>query len=528
MAINITSLFQDILETPEQKQQRQLAEGFARSQNAVAGLTGLATAAAPLVGTMAELQGRRTEALQRGVGGLLGRDVRSTSERLQDALSQFNPQDPRSVSQTTQMLQQMGLGPQAAQLAAMALEEQQRKEAIDLQAQAARQAIDINAGQEARAVETQAMAREQEERAIAESAFRMRAAEQAFNQAQTQEERATADRSSFRVQAARAITASDSLSPSEKQVLLGQVSAGGFDGNAADLYKIVSPEPIKVGDQILVRGSGGQWEYINDTSGPGLTTSLMSAASLQYANRPNDLAVINDAIASGAITDAKQFKDYAPLPDTAIQPGPDVEAYNIAGIEASKTASQGVDRINSILSSIYESGALTNSPAGKFSDVVERGREFLGLRDTISQIRTAFTGEKNLALIGSMPRGAASDRDVMLFSQGYPPDNASVSEMVSWLESAKVAMYRIQDYQTISEQILSKQLSNGLAPTTIGLGTKALPVLLDIDLIESREAYLQGQVNEGNISQEEAAAQFKIDLDGFYEDHQFIPSKYSR
>lgn len=503
MAINITSLFQDILETPEQKQQRQLAEGFARSQNAVAGLTGLATAAAPLVGTMAELQGRRTEALQRGVGGLLGRDVRSTSERLQDALSQFNPQDPRSVSQTTQMLQQMGLGAQAAQLASMALEEQQRKEAIDLQAQAARQAIDINAAQEARAVENQAMAREKEETA-------------------------TADRSSFRVQAARAITASDSLSPSEKQVLLGQVSAGGFDGNAADLYKIVSPEPIKVGDQILVRGSGGQWEYINDTSGPGLTTSLMSAASLQYANRPNDLAVINDAIASGAITDAKQFKDYAPLPDTAIQPGPDVEAYNIAGIEASKTASQGVDRINSILSSIYESGALTNSPAGKFSDVVERGREFLGLRDTISQIRTAFTGEKNLALIGSMPRGAASDRDVMLFSQGYPPDNASVSEMVSWLESAKVAMYRIQDYQTISEQILSKQLSNGLAPTTIGLGTKALPVLLDIDLIESREAYLQGQVNEGNISQEEAAAQFKIDLDGFYEDHQFIPSKYSR
>ena len=152
MAINITSLFQDILETPEQKQQRQLAEGFARSQNAVAGLTGLATAAAPLVGTMAELQGRRTEALQRGVGGLLGRDVRSTSERLQDALSQFNPQDPRSVSQTTQMLQQMGLGAQAAQLASMALEEQQRKEAIDLQAQAARQAIDLNVTKEERAV----------------------------------------------------------------------------------------------------------------------------------------------------------------------------------------------------------------------------------------------------------------------------------------------------------------------------------------------------------------------------------------
>jgi hypothetical protein len=189
MAINITSLFQDILESPEQKQQRQMAEGFARNQNAVSQLTGLATAAAPLVGTMAELQGRRTEALQRGVGGLLGRDVRSTSEKLQDALSRFNPQDPASVSQTTQMLQQMGLGAQGAQLAAMALEEQQRKAAVDLQAEAARQAIDLNVTQEARAVEDQTMARAQEVRAIGESAFRMRAAEQAFNQAATQEER---------------------------------------------------------------------------------------------------------------------------------------------------------------------------------------------------------------------------------------------------------------------------------------------------------------------------------------------------
>ena len=144
MAIEITSLFRDILESPEQKQQRQMAEGFARSQNAVSQLTGLATAAAPLVGTMAELQGRRTEALQRGTGRLLGRDVRSTSEKLQSALSQFNPQDPASVSQTTQMLQQMGLGAQGAQLAAMALEEQQRKAAVDLQTEAARQTIDIN------------------------------------------------------------------------------------------------------------------------------------------------------------------------------------------------------------------------------------------------------------------------------------------------------------------------------------------------------------------------------------------------
>lgn len=185
MAIEITSLFRDILESPEQKQQRQMAEGFARRDNAVAGLTGLATAAAPLVGTMAELQGQRNEMLQRGAGRLLGRDVRSTSEKLQEALGQFNPQDPASVSRTSQMLQQMGLGAQAAQLSGMALEEQQRTKAIgqeasmrELQMSTANianrrneQAISLDAAQEKRAGEELKLRQEQEKRLFERQGF---------------------------------------------------------------------------------------------------------------------------------------------------------------------------------------------------------------------------------------------------------------------------------------------------------------------------------------------------------------------
>lgn len=267
MAINITSLFQDILESPEQKQQRQMAEGFARSQNAVAGLTGLATAAAPLVGTMAELQGRRTEALQRGVGGLLGRDVRSTPERLQDALSQFNPQDPRSVSQTTQMLQQMGLGAQGAQLAAMALEEQQKTKALDLQAEAARQAIDINTAQEERAVEDQAMAREQEVRAIGESAFRMRAAEQAFLQATTQEER----------DAAKAIR-------DEQVNQLSQLNAGlEISQRAQDQIDRAARESSRESNAAALRSMGPEYEplaILAETPGSDIVGVMSQAATL--------------------------------------------------------------------------------------------------------------------------------------------------------------------------------------------------------------------------------------------------------
>ena len=167
MAIDIKSLFQDILESPEQKQQRQMMEGFKRRDNAVSGLTGLAQVAAPLVGTMAELQPQRNDMLQRGVGRLLGRDVRSTSEKVSAALQGFNPQDPQSVSQTTQMLQQLGLGPQAAQLSSMALDEQnktkiQGEEAALRQQQSESNTLGIERSQQQIAAENLRVEREQQ------------------------------------------------------------------------------------------------------------------------------------------------------------------------------------------------------------------------------------------------------------------------------------------------------------------------------------------------------------------------------
>lgn len=178
MAINITSLFQDILESPEQKQQRQMMEGFKRRDDAVSGLTGLAQVAAPLVGTMAALQPQRNEMLQRGVGRLLGRDVRSTSEKVSDALKGFNPQDPQSVSQTTQMLQQLGLGAQAAQLSSMALEERQREKLVNAQQAGAEianrrneQAIGLDEAQEDRAGKELELRQRQEARLLAQQGF---------------------------------------------------------------------------------------------------------------------------------------------------------------------------------------------------------------------------------------------------------------------------------------------------------------------------------------------------------------------
>lgn len=503
MAIEITSLFRDILESPEQKQQRQMAEGFARSQNAVSQLTGLATAAAPLVGTMAELQGRRTEALQRGTGRLLGRDVRSTSEKLQSALSQFNPQDPASVSQTTQMLQQMGLGAQAAQLSGMALEEQQKSKAMTEDAALRAQQSTSNELSIARA-----------------------------RQVNTEATQTAADKTSFRAQAAKAITDSDMFSDIEKASLLGQASTGAFDGQegAAALRAILSPAPIKIGDNLVQQGKDGVWTIVTDTTGPGIRTTLQASANMLYINNPEAHALITNGINNGSITDAKQFDALAPIPKTTkgdpIQPSSQVEDYSKASVENAGTARAAVARIDSILTAINAEGGLMDAPAGVFSAIAEAAKDTLGIRDSVSFVRTAFTGQLNADIIAALPKGSASDRDVMIFAKGYPPENASVAEMAAYLEATKSVMHKVQNFAIVSDRILNEQLVSGAYPTTIGLDEKAAPVLQDISVIDNRKAYLEGEVKGGRKTPEEASSLLNSDLQAFYLDHQFIPSQY--
>ena len=83
MAINIPSLFRDVIETPEQRQRRKLAEQAALIPQARGGFGDLV---APLVqATSLNIQ-QGSEGLGRSVGGMLGLDMRDTSQKVSDQL----------------------------------------------------------------------------------------------------------------------------------------------------------------------------------------------------------------------------------------------------------------------------------------------------------------------------------------------------------------------------------------------------------------------------------------------------------
>ena len=136
MPINIQSLFSDIIETPAQRQERMLTEGIVRGRELTRGLTGLAATQAPLVAALSQQMPRRQDALRRGVGGMLGLDVRTTGEKTQDALRGIDTNSVSGLIEAAKRVEAIpGLQSQALGLRQAAAELSLQKKQDDLRDQ---------------------------------------------------------------------------------------------------------------------------------------------------------------------------------------------------------------------------------------------------------------------------------------------------------------------------------------------------------------------------------------------------------
>ena len=105
MAIDINSLFADIIDTPEQRQQKLLQQGMMQGQLLSSGLRGRAAALAPLAQVAGQLGVQRNENLRRAVQPMLGIDPRTTGEKMAEQLNRLDPNDPNSLLQAAKSLQ---------------------------------------------------------------------------------------------------------------------------------------------------------------------------------------------------------------------------------------------------------------------------------------------------------------------------------------------------------------------------------------------------------------------------------------
>ena len=105
MAIDINSLFADIIDTPEQRKAKLLQQGMAQGQLLSSGLTGLTRAAAPLAQVAGQLGVQRQENLRRAVQPMLGLDPRTAGEKLAEKIGSLDLSNPADMLKAAQELQ---------------------------------------------------------------------------------------------------------------------------------------------------------------------------------------------------------------------------------------------------------------------------------------------------------------------------------------------------------------------------------------------------------------------------------------
>ena len=105
MAIDVQSLFADIIDTPEQRQQKLLQQGMVQGQLLSSGLRGRAAALAPLAQVAGQLGVQRQEDLRRAVQPMIGIDPRTTGEKMAEQLSTIDTSTPEGLLQAAQAIQ---------------------------------------------------------------------------------------------------------------------------------------------------------------------------------------------------------------------------------------------------------------------------------------------------------------------------------------------------------------------------------------------------------------------------------------
>lgn len=151
------------------------------------------------------------------------------------------------------------------------------------------------------------------------------------------------------------------------------------------------------------------------------------ADALRMSGDP-DQQRLADAVESGGISILEAEKRLFPESGkTAAGDRQAIRQATAAGRTATVAANKAIDlavRYNSI----DPTGGFLGSAYGAF-------KSFLGTEDEVSRLKTDFDNMKNSGVIGALPPGPASDKDIAIMSKGFPDANWNATEITEWLQA---------------------------------------------------------------------------------------------
>jgi len=112
----------------------------------------------------------------------------------------------------------------------------------------------------------------------------------------------------------------------------------------------------------------------------------------------------------------------------------------------------------------------TETPSsGFFGGMGKVWKQFTGNEDYVSQLRNEYTHFKNTGIISFLPKGAASDKDVVFASAGFLPDTADPKIIAQWLRGhAKLKKYE-SELSYANAEFLSKNRDMGVTKRDLNI-----------------------------------------------------------
>jgi len=133
--------------------------------------------------------------------------------------------------------------------------------------------------------------------------------------------------------------------------------------------------------------------------------------------------------------------------------------------EAAAKADVSIQRNMDLEARLLSNPSYTGGIAGELRTVALGAA---GLRDASEEDKTAFLRTRNTEIIQGLPPGVASDRDIQIFSQGLPPENAGRDEIISYLRGERKVARMTADMAMLADNMLARKRQAGEKADTVG------------------------------------------------------------
>lgn len=173
---------------------------------------------------------------------------------------------------------------------------------------------------------------------------------------------------------------------------------------------------------------------------------------------PENKVDLRAALQTGLVTDMEGIDDFVQAP-VEYNYTKEVSVAIKDANEAFTKGSQGARQAEGIITNILSSNAL-EAAGGLRANISEGFKEIIGGRDLLSTLRTQSTQVINTEIVNNLPPGVASNRDIEIFSKGFPnPDTATFQELQEYLEASKRLNQSLADYGQFKNQYIDKNMS---------------------------------------------------------------------